>query len=66
MVGLGNQGSQSQPAASGVQGRSFRNDTSDKASPGATETRMEDSLTSLMLADKSILHGVLGTTKPVD
>lgn len=48
-----------------VQVCNLQTDTSGQAKPGAKETKMEGSIASPMLVDKTILRGVLGVAKPV-
>lgn len=48
-----------------VQVCNLQTDTSGQAKPGAKETKMEGSIATPMLVDKTILRGVLGVAKPV-
>lgn len=48
-----------------VQVCNLQTDTSGQAKPGAKDTKMEGSIASPMLVDKTILRGVLGVAKPV-
>lgn len=48
-----------------VQVCNLQTDTSGQAKPGAKETKMEGSIASPMLVDKTVLRGVLGVAKPI-